>query len=172
LPAPAGLALLEAEGKLSGRPDYLITEAVNVEGDLQQITHSQRAGAAAPLPLPTEAERRRLALAVADLFRLLAARRVRHPDMKPSNVLVARTAAGMRLWLVDLSRVRFGADWRRRHWVHYLAQCNSGLGPQVTSLDRMRCLRRCGQGRWTPQERLQVARLVLRASLTRSPQWR
>ncbi len=172
LPIPAGLALLEAHGKLAGRPDYLITEAIEADGDLRLMTCS--GGPGEPIPccaLAAGAEHRALAAAVADLFRLLADREVLHSDMKPSNILVRRASGGFRLWLVDLDRARFGVRWRRRHWVHHLAQCNAGLPATVTVLDRMRCLRRCGQARWRPEERLRIARAVLKKSLSRNPQW-
>jgi len=160
LPAARALALLEATGKLRGQRDYLVTEDVGADGNLHQLSRTRRW---------SRPERRQLAEAIADLFRLLADRNVRHPDMKPSNILVAGADGGPRLWLVDLDRVRFEAPWRRRHWIHHLSQCNAGLPPSVTVLDRMRCLRRCGLGRWSPAERLDIARAVLRESRSRNP---
>lgn len=172
VPTPEAVALLETTSKLSGRPDYVIMEALDVVGDLRQIVFgmmpdgSQRDG-----PALGPQERRELPPAIADLFCLLAERQVRHRDMKPSNILITRDASGLRLWLVDLERAQFDWRWRREHWIHHLAQCNAGLPANVTILERMRCLRRCGQGRWTPQERLHIAREILAASLRRGAKW-
>ena len=164
--------MLEATSSLSGRPDYLVVEALDVEGNLQQITDSLQQGESDPSRQALSSEdRRRLALAVADLFRLLADRAVRHPDMKPTNILVSRADGEFRLWLVDLDRSRFDVRWRRRRWIQHLAQCNAGLSGGVTPLERMRCLRRCGLGRWGPAERLQIARAVYDRSLGRNPVW-
>jgi len=167
LPAPAALALLEARNKLSGRPDLLIVRAVEGATDLASLSRPARGGT----PALSAARRRALGLAVAELFRSLAAGRVRHPDMKPSNILVRWDGQEPRLWLVDLDRMRFGVRWRQRHWVHHLAQCNAGLGGGISLLDRMRCLRRCGAGRWSAGRRLRIARLVMRESLGRNPAW-
>jgi tRNA A-37 threonylcarbamoyl transferase component Bud32 len=172
VPTPEAVALLEATSKLSGRPDYVIMEALDVVGDLRQIVFglapdgSQRDG-----PALGPQERRELPLAIADLFCLLAERQVRHSDTKPSNILVTRDERGLRLWLVDLGRAQFDWRWRREHWVFHLAQCNAGLPANVTVLERMRCLRRCGRGRWTSQERLRIAREILSASLRRGAKW-
>ena len=172
VPAARGLALLEAASSLSGRSDYLIMEALDVEGNLHEIAHGRLPGSTHPSgpPLSTE-ERRKLALAVADLFTLLAGRNVEHSDTKPSNILVAKAEGQMRLWVVDLDRARFDVEWGRGQWIKHLAQCDAGLPSQVTLLERMRCLRECGRGRWSRAERLQIARAVREKSLARGPAW-
>jgi len=172
LPAARGLALLEAGAKLSGRPDYLIMEALEVDGNLQEMACTRLAGSQqSDRPLLTAEQRRELILAVADLFRLMAEKQVEHPDMKPSNILVATDAGRVRLWLVDLDRLRFEERWERKQWVQHLAKCDAGLPAQVTLLERMRCLRECGRGRWTPAQRGEIARAVRECSLMRNPAW-
>ena len=172
VPAARGLALLEARGKLSGRPDYLIMEALDVEGDLQEIACTRLAGSDQPeRPSLTAEQRRELVLAVADIFRLMAVKQVEHPDTKPSNILVAMDAARIRLWLADLDRLGFEEPWGRKQWVQHLAQCDAGLPAEVTLLERMRCLRKCGRGQWTPAQRGEIARAVRECSLTRNPAW-
>jgi serine/threonine protein kinase len=164
---------METTSKLSGQPDYLLTRAVEAMADLQILARAQNPDHPRheKLVLSRE-ERRRLAGAMADLFRLLARTRVRHRDMKPSNILVTREDDGFELWLVDLDRTRFEVDWTRKLWVYHLAQCNAGLADGISLLDRMRCLRRVGRGRWSADERLAIARDVLALSLTRKPEWR
>jgi len=165
LPAARGMALLESRRRLSGTPDYVITEALDVVGNLQEITGSLPPQVAAPPPSEMTAQfRRELGSAVAELFRLLADSEVRHPDMKPANILVGRQQDQVGLWLVDLERSRFDAPWRRPHWIKHLAQLGAGLSSRVTLLDRMRCLRHCGRGRWGPKERLLIARAVVEQS--------
>ncbi|KPK64956.1 MAG: hypothetical protein AMK73_04380, partial [Planctomycetes bacterium SM23_32] len=87
------------------------------------------------------------------------------------NVLVRRTDDGFRLYLVDLERTRFDRPLTRDRWVKCLARLNAGLPASVSLLDRMRCLRACGRGRWSARERLSVARDVYALSLTRRPAW-
>jgi hypothetical protein len=172
VPAVPGLALMEASGKLSGRPDYLLTRDVEAEADLQVLARAQDPEHPRHEALGLSgAERRELAVAVGDLFRLLAESKVRHRDMKPANILMGREEEALRLWLVDLDRTKFQVNWGRRLWVYHLAQCNAGLAEGITPLDRMRCLRRVGRGRWSERERLAIAREVLELSLTRNPEW-
>ena len=167
-----GLALMEATGKLSGRPDYLLTRAVGAESDLQVLARAQSPDHPRHAELVLcRKERRRLSRTVANLYRLLAESGVRHRDLKPSNILVGRSGEGFQLWLVDLDRTRFEVDWTRRLWIYHLAQCNAGLADGITLLDRMRCLRRVGKGRWSARERLAIAREVLELSLQRDPEW-
>ena len=172
LPAARGLALVEARSKLSGTPDYLIVEALEVEGNLQELTGSlpPQAPEGPPFEL-TAGVRRELAVAVAGLFRLLAEQEVRHADMKPSNILAGRQGGRIRLWLVDLDRSRFDEAWKGRDWIKHLAQLNAGLSSQVTLLDRMRCLRQCGRGRWRPRERLALARAIIERSRQHYRPW-
>jgi hypothetical protein len=177
LPAADGLALLEARCPLSGRPDYLIVEALELEGNLREIAFSrvllksevsnlksQRGGL-------SSAQKREVSRAVAKLFRRLVEKQVRHPDLKPSNILVGSDGDTFRLWLADLDRVRFDRPWGREDWIHALSQCNAGLPSSITLLDRMRCLRECGGGRWSASERKQIARAVYAESLKRRPAW-
>lgn len=159
IPAPRPLALLE--NRLRGA-DYLITEAVEHEGRLHDL---------ALRGLPAGPPRRRLAEAVAALLCKMAEEEVIHPDMKPSNLLVQKTDGRFKLCPVDLDRARFGAKTDRAQWVKCLAQLNAGLAADVSVLDRMRCLRACGRGRWSRAERLAIAREVHALSLTRKPVW-
>jgi len=161
-PAARPLALLESRSKHAGMPDYMVMEALENDGSLATLA-AQR--------LPAGAERRELGKAVADLLGLLAREEVYHPDTKPSNVLVQRAGDGFRLWLVDLDRATFGRPLTRQQWQKCLARLNAGLSAQVSVLDRMRCLRECSRGRWTPAERLRIARAVYRLSLARGPVW-
>jgi hypothetical protein len=94
-----------------------------------------------------------------------------HPDTKPSNLLAKPVGQDWRIWLVDLDRAQFDMRWTRRTWVKSLARLNAGLPGQATLLDRMRCLRECGRGRWDPDTRLKLAREVYRLSLRRHPAW-
>jgi hypothetical protein len=162
IPAARPLALLESRSKLSGRPDYLITEALDNDGSL---------GALAFRDLPTGSKRRQLGRETARLLNLLAREEVYHPDTKPTNVLVKNVDGELRLWLVDLDRAKFEARLTRSRWVKCLARLNAGLPAQVSLLDRMRCLRECGRGRWDARERLRIARRVYRSSLGQRPAW-
>jgi tRNA A-37 threonylcarbamoyl transferase component Bud32 len=174
LPVAAPLALLEARGKLAGRPDYLIAEAIENDGTLGDL--SER-------PL-SPAQRGAICRAVAELLTRLADRAVYHPDTKPKNFLVKETDTGFRLWLVDPDRIRFDQPYTAALWVKVLGRVNAGLAANVTLLDRMRCLRLCSRIRWTPQgrpatggprwtsaERLAIARAAYELSLTRRPAW-
>jgi len=164
IPAARPLALLEARWKWSGRPDYLIMEALDNDGTLGELA----------LRGPSGSQRRALAKAVAQLLNLMARVEVYHPDTKPNNLLIKEAAPpddGFRLWLVDLDRLRFEAPMTRRRWVKCLARLNSGLPAHITLLDRMRCLRECGRGRWTARERRQLAEEVYALSLRRRPAW-
>ncbi len=158
LPAARPLALLESRRKLRGEPDYLISRALPAEGELLEFLRVRQ---------PDARERRRLARAVADLLNLMDRREVYHPDTKPSNILVSRQGGGLQLYLVDLERVRFGRPLSRREWVKCLARINAQLPESVSLLDRLRCLRLCGRGRWTPRQRLRVARRVHELSVRR-----
>ena len=144
VPAPPAAALLEARNPLSGRPDYLIVEG-NVADDLRELSIIGQSDCRARRQKPlAPAERRQLSRAVGDLFRQLARQHIRHRDMKPSNILARPTESGeYRLELIDLDRASFEVEWKRKHWIKHLAQCNAGLGEQISLLDRMRCLRRC-----------------------------
>ncbi len=161
VPAARPLALLESRSKLSGRPDYLITEALENDGDLGELALSGR--------LPTGKKRRALGRAIAELLDALEERGVYHPDTKPTNFLVRETDGEFKLWLVDLDRVRFGAPFTWTQWVKLLARLNAGLPAEVTVLDRLRCLRQTRWGeRWG---RLKLAREVYQLSVTRRPVW-
>ena len=158
--APRPLALLENRTR---RPNYLITEAVTHRGSLHDL---------AVAGLPRGDWRRRLGVAIAGLLRRMADQEVYHPDTKPSNLLIEEVDGEIRPCLVDLDAVRFGPRDVRRTWVRNLAQLDAGLPVDVTVLDRMRCLRACGAGRWSAAERMAIARDVLRLSLGRGPAWR
>ncbi len=165
VPAARPLALLEARGKWSGRPDYLIMEALENDGTLGEL--ARRA--------PSGPERRALAAAVARLLNLMAQSAVYHPDTKPNNLLVKEMNGprpGFRLYLVDLDRVEFDSPMTRGRWVKALARLNAGLPAQITLLDRMRCLRECGRGRWNARRQRRIAREVYALSLRRRPAWR
>ena len=162
IPAARPLALAESRCKLGGRSDYLITEAVDADAELHNLVRHD---------LPSPRLRRRLGHAISALFLQMAEERAYHPDTKPGNILVKRQGDDYRLWLVDLDRVRFGRTWDRATWARSLARLNSSLPAQVTVLDRLRCLRACGHGRWTPKERLALARDVYALSLQRRPAW-
>ncbi len=161
IPAARPLALLEATSVLGGRPDWVVMEALETDGPLDE----QDFGALG------DTARRALGRAVADLLDRLARAEVYHADTKPGNFLVRREGEGFRLYLVDLDRMRFDARMTRGRWVKSLARLNSGLGRGVSLLDRMRVLRRCGRGRWRRAERLAIARDVYALSLTRRPAW-
>jgi hypothetical protein len=174
LPVAAPLALLETRGRLAGRPDYLISEALENDGNLGEL--SERA--------LSPGQRQALCRAVAKLLTCLADRQVYHPDTKPKNLLVKETGAGFRLWLVDPDRIRFGQLYTPVLWGKVLGRVNAGLAGNITLLDRMRCLRLCGRigwtsrerplarsPRWTPEERLAIARAAYELSLTRRPAW-
>jgi len=162
LPAARPLALLESRPVMAGRPDYLVTEALESDGNLFEFLTRRT---------PDAALRRRLGAAIAGLLRRLDDTGVRHPDMKPTNVLAKKSGVDLRLWLVDLDRARFDRRMSRRHWVKCLAQLNAGLPAAVTVLDRLRCLRELARGRWGAAERLGIARAVYRTSLRRRPAW-
>ncbi|MFP4028483.1 MAG: lipopolysaccharide kinase InaA family protein [Candidatus Brocadiia bacterium] len=172
LPAPQGLALLETTNKLSGRPDYLVTEDVGCIKNLQELglALTPRWEKVSGPELSFE-ERRQLGRAVGELFDRLAEREVRHYDMKPSNILVSREDGQFRLHLVDLDHAQFRVHWKEKHWIQHLAQCNAGLAEGVSVLERMRVLRQIGRGRWSASQRLRIARAVLELSLTRRPVW-
>ncbi len=173
VPAAPGLCVLEARNKLSGRPDYLLTRDPGVIADLQALALAQSPEHPrhADLHLTPE-ERRELGCSVARLFCTMARNQVRHRDMKPSNVLVQEDQEGrFNLWLVDLDRARVEVGWTRDLWVYHLAQCNAGVDEGISLLDRMRCLRRIGEGRWSDAERIQIAREILELSLQRDPMW-
>lgn len=163
VPAPRPLALLEARSKLSGRPDYLVVEALENDGDLFAYTATREL---------SQAQRTALGRAVAALLNRLAEEEIYHPDTKPTNILVREKDGGYRLWLVDLDRACHGRPLGRERWVKMLARVNAGLPSQITLLDRMRVLRRCAQGRWSAQERQEVARRALELSIQRRPKWR
>jgi len=152
------LALLESRSKLSALPDYLVMEALHTDGSVAALAAGR---------LPQGPARRRLGQAVASLLGQLAQEEVYHPDTKPGNLLVKETDGQYKLWLVDLDRAKFATPLTRRRWVKCLTRLNAGLPAQVTVLDRMRCLRECGRGRWSARERLQIARKVQRLSLRR-----
>ncbi len=160
IPAARPLALLESRRKMAGAPDYLITEALETDGALDDVTKRGM----------SVEDKKRLGIAVAELLRLLEAQRVYHPDTKPNNVLVRRTADGFRLWLVDLDRASFDARPTRDRTVKVLARLNAGLSREVTALDRMRCLRAYWGDR-DPRDRRRMARQVHELSLTRRPKW-
>ncbi|NLW49879.1 MAG: hypothetical protein GXY85_03425 [Candidatus Brocadiaceae bacterium] len=163
IPSVRPLALLESRYALSGAPDYVVMEAPDADGTLCELAASEALDAAA---------RRRLSEAVAGLLNRLADEEVYHRDTKPTNVLVRREGNGFRLWLVDLDRVRFDRPLTHGLWVKCLARLNAGIPGRVGLLDRMRCLRLCGRGRWAAAERLSIAREVYALSLTRSVAWK
>ncbi|MFW6457067.1 MAG: lipopolysaccharide kinase InaA family protein, partial [Planctomycetota bacterium] len=173
VPAVPALCVMEAKNTLSGRPDYLITRDPGIMADLEVVAKAQAADHPLHDDLNLSAEKRRqIAAAVAGLFRRMADSRVRHRDMKPSNILVKEgEEGGFDLWLVDMDRAVVEVDWTRRLWIYHLAQCNAGLDRGIGLLDRMRCLREIGRGRWTAQQRLSIARKVLDLSLDRDPMW-
>jgi tRNA A-37 threonylcarbamoyl transferase component Bud32 len=159
IPVPRPLAVLENRW---GPADYLITEAIEHEGNLHEIVSRG---------IPA-GRRPHLGRAIAGLLDSLEREEIHHPDTKPTNLLVREAAGQVHLWLVDLDRVQF----RRRHrddrrWVKNLAQLNAGLPAEVTTLDRMRCLRACGRGRWSAARRKEIARAVRRLSMQRNPLW-
>jgi len=153
------LALLESR---FGPADYLITEAVPCAGDLDAV---------ACAGIPAGVQRRELAQAIAKLLASLADERVRHPDTKPTNLLVQWFGDEARIVLVDLDRVRFDVPITEAEWVRMLAQVNAGLPGDVTVRDRLRCLRACARGRWDAPTRRRIARAALTLSLTRNPMW-
>jgi len=154
------LALLESR---FGPAEYLITEAVPCAGDLH---HVALAG------IPAGAPRRALGRAVAKLLGRLADESVRHPDTKPTNLLVQEWSGDeVRIVIVDLDRVRFDVSITEAEWVRMLAQVNAGLPSDVTVRDRLRCLRACARGRWDAAARRRIARATLNLSLTRNPMW-
>jgi hypothetical protein len=158
IPAAQPIALLESRRKLSGGPDYLITEAVEHDdtlyGSLREDDLSPK-------------DRHRLAETLADLLRRMAEEGVYHPDTKPGNILVRREGEGYSLWLVDLDRASFPRRLSRARWVKTLARINAQVPPEVSLLARMRFLRLCGRGRWEAGERLEVAREVWQRSAER-----
>jgi len=162
VPAAQGLALLESTHKLSGQPDYLVAEALPVEGRLDQV---------APGLPPAGAARRELAKVVADLFRRLADSKVRHPDTKATNILVGRNGARFNAWFTDLDRLKFEKPWPRARWIRHLAHCNARIPTGATLLDRMRCLREIGRGRWTAGERTHLARDIQMDTPNHDPVW-
>ncbi|MDP6107070.1 MAG: lipopolysaccharide kinase InaA family protein [Candidatus Brocadiia bacterium] len=171
IPTADALALLEARGPFQRGADYLITEALPAVGGLGELSGRRRpATHDRLLPLPPAEERVLIGAAVAALFRSLAEQMVRHPDLKPGNIMLGRPGGEVRLWLVDLDRVRFDHVWQERDWVRHLAQCDAGLARQVSALVRMRCLRVCGRGAWSWRDRLRIARAVRAASLLRRPE--
>ena len=153
------LALLESR---FGPADYLITEAVPCAGDLDAV---------ACAGIPPGVQRRELAQAIAQMLGSLADERVRHPDTKPTNLLVQWSGDEARMVIVDLDRVRFDVPITQAEWVRMLAQVNAGLPGDVTVRDRLRCLRACARGRWDAPTRRRIARAVLNLSLTRNPMW-
>jgi len=163
VPAARPLALLESRSKLTGRPDYLITEALENDGDLGELALSGH--------LPTGEGRRALGRAIAELLNALEEKGAYHPDTKPTNFLVRETDGEFHLWLVDLDRVRFGGPFTWIQWVKLLARLNAGLPADVTVLDRLRCLRRTRWGECDRRQRLKLAREVYQLSLTRRPVW-
>ncbi len=158
VPAAQPLALLESRHRLSGRPDYLVTECLENDGTLPELL----AG-----PSLDARDRRALGRAIADLFNTLAEREVYHPDTKPTNILVRRAEGGFLLWLVDLDRVRFDAPMGQERWAKCLTRVNADLPDAIGLLDRMRCLRQCGRGRWSAGERRRLARRVAALSIKR-----
>ena len=158
VPAAHPLALLESRHKAAGGPDFLITEALENQGTLLDYLLDHP---------PTDNQLHMLGERVADLLIRLAEERIYHPDTKPTNVLVQENGDGYRLHLVDLDRVEFGAPLSRGRWIKSLARLNAGLPDSISTLARMRCLRRCARGRWEAAERLEVARRVQAASLKR-----
>ena len=162
LPTAAPLALLESCRRLAGRPDFLVMEALSDASSLHELSLSG---------LPGGQKRRELGAGIAGLLTSLSAKRVYHPDTKPTNIRLRETDGGFQLWLVDMARVRFDTEITRATWIRYLAHLNAGLPRTVSLLDRMRCLRECSKGRWSPGERKEIARAVYKASLARSPLW-
>lgn len=172
IPQARALCLLESNNKLGGEPDYLITEAVEGGTDLQELARGQSPNHPRHEELClSDMEIRALGESVAGLFRDMAAARVRHGDMKPSNIVVGIEKDEFGLSLVDLDSVKFEEEWKRRHWVLHLAQCNAGLDAGISPLQRMRSLRTIGRNRWTASERLSIAREVLEMSMGRDPMW-
>jgi len=161
LPAARPLALLERRNRLAAGPDFLIMEALSDACTLRQF---------AERPLEQD-ERRALMEAVARLLNELFDKAVYHPDLKPTNVLVQDVGGEVKLWLVDMARVRFQSHGAKRRWIRYLSQLNAGLPLRITMLDRMRCLRMCSGGKWDGRERLRIARAVYEKSLRRRPLW-
>jgi len=153
------LALLESR---FGSADYLITEAVPCAGDLDAVA---RAG------VPHGVARRGLARGIAKLLGSLADERVRHPDIKPTNLLVQWCADEARIVIVDLDRVHFNVPIGKAVWVRMLAQVNAGLPGDIGVRDRLRCLRACAEGRWDAATRRRIARAAFSLSLTRDPMW-
>ena len=157
---PRPLALLES-GRFSSGRNFLIMEAVNGGENLADTVS----------PPLSRGAKDRLSEALAGLLESLQKERVYHPDVKPTNVLVSRSGERFDLYLIDMCRVRFESEGGRQRWIRYLAQLNAGLPAQITLLDRMRFLRRCGRGRWNPTERRRIARAVYQRSLERNPKW-
>jgi len=161
LPAAKPLALLERRNRLGAGPDFLIMEALSDTCTLHQF---------AERPLRQD-ERRALTEALARLLNELFDKAVYHPDLKPTNVLVQDVGGEVKLWLVDMARVRFQSHGAKRRWIRYLSQLNAGLPLRITMLDRMRFLRMCSGGEWDGQERLRIAKAVYEKSLRRRPLW-
>jgi tRNA A-37 threonylcarbamoyl transferase component Bud32 len=162
LPVPEPFALLENRW---GRADYILLEAIPHEENLYLMANR-------PGGLPRGPWRRKLAAALARIFCRMAREGISHPDTKPSNFLVDTQDAEVRVWLVDLDRVRFGVTVDQQWWVDHLARLDSGLPADVNLRERLRFLRDCGRGRWSRAERLAIARLVREKSLQRGPRWK
>ena len=160
LPAPEPLAAVESS-ILAGEPDFVIMQALPGARTLDEFVAA----------CPSAAQHRELGRKVAELLALLAASETWHPDLKPTNILVTQGTQGLKLWVIDMARVRFRRPCGRRQWVRWLVQLNAGLPAEVSSIARMRCLRECARGRWSRSERIEIARAAYEKSLERNPMW-
>jgi len=161
IPSARPLAVLERRKRLSAVPDFLIMENLENTRNLFEFVTSGVSGDML----------RRVGCALARLLRLLGEKEVYHPDLKPENFLVRIDDEQVRLWIIDVARVRFNSKPDKKRWIRYLSQLNSGLPDEVSLLNRMRFLRECGRKRWSNPERIEIARAALEKSLERDIKW-
>ncbi len=161
IPSARPLAVLERQKRLSARPDFLIMENLQDARNLFEFVKG----------MDTRHRFQQVGRSLASLLRLLCEKKVYHPDLKPENFLVRIDNGEVRLWIIDVARVRFNSKPNQNRWVRYLAQLNSGLPDEVSRLDRMRFLRECGREQWSDAERLEIARAALEKSLQRDIKW-
>ncbi len=152
LPAPRPLAVLERRHPLTAQRDYLVMEVLGDGATLKDVVCQS----------PAADVRRELARRVAEMLVRLHRAEVYHPDLKPSNFLVWREEGRLRVGIADMSRVSFESPGGRARWVRGLYQLNRQMPPEITLLDRLRCLRVCNTGRWSREEESRIAREVLR----------
>ena len=157
LPAPRPLAVLERRHTLTAERDYLVMEVIGNGENLRDVVTRS----------PSADERRELAARVAEMLSRLDRADVYHPDLKPSNFLVWREDGRFRIAIADMSRVSFESPCGRKRWVRWLYQLNRQMPPEITLLDRLRCLRACNAGRWSKAEESCIAREVLKKTRER-----